>query len=280
MIMSNLKLLFATLASASLVACGGGGGGSSTPSGIRTVSNTPSVNYCDGSGTYTQTNVNFIPGYLITDDTWGLSSVTSHWQTCVSGTANSSAASSTYTWDLSQIPTTDVVAYPSVVYWPSSYHMNGVNLNQLNTLSSTYNYSYTGQVNDVSYDMWIDTTSSFQAANHKGEVMIWMTNGSVSGVTAAQLSTYPIVTIAGTNYYLWTSVWSSSSCPASNCTHYNFIAVNPSLSGTIQLQPFYTYLLTLGFLSNSDYLTDIEFGAELREQTTGSLTINNFSVNP
>ncbi|KZO89966.1 glycoside hydrolase family 12 protein [Calocera viscosa TUFC12733] len=209
--------------------------------------------------------------YTLCQNQWGSANgVGSQNSTLVSTSGTDISWTTTYTWANNE---NDVKTYANVL----NNNVLGVTLASITSLPTTWDWSYTSESSglraDVSYDMWLGTSSTGTAASSTSsyEIMVWLSGlGGIEPVGSLLTSS---VSIDG---YTW-NLWSGTN---SNWEVYSFI---PATSGTsitsfsTNLLPFFTYLVTNHGVSTSLYLNAIQTGTEAFTGTA-SLDISTFSV--
>ncbi|EJT99464.1 endo-beta-1-4-glucanase [Dacryopinax primogenitus] len=209
--------------------------------------------------------------YTLCQNQWGSANgVGSQNSTLVSTSGTDIAWTTTYTWANNP---NDVKTYANVL----NNNVNGVTLSSVTSLPTTWDWSYTSESSglraDVSYDMWLGTSSTGTATSSTSEyeIMVWL-----SGLGGIQ----PVGSLLTSNIEIDGYTWNLWSGPNSNWEVYSFI---PATSGTsitsfnTNLLPFFTYLVDNEGVSTSLYLNAIQTGTEAFTGTA-SLDTTTFSV--
>jgi len=209
--------------------------------------------------------------YTLCQNQWGASDgVGSQNSTLVSTSGTSISWTTTYTWANNE---NDVKTYANVL----NNNVKGVTLASITSLPTTWDWSYTTESSglraDVSYDMWLGTSSTGAAASSTSsyEVMVWL-----SGLGGIQ----PVGSLLTSNIEIDGYTWNLWSGPNSNWEVYSFIPATTGTSITsfnTNLLPFFTYLVDNEGVSTSLYLNAIQTGTE---PFTGTATLDTttFSV--
>ena len=142
------------------------------------------------------------------------------------------------------------------------------------SVSKVVNASSPGDGGNVAFDIWIGATPTTDYAHMKVEMMIWV---DYWGNNMAAYDNLPNrkanVVIDGHEYKVYIDTTDSRYFVV-------YAALNPGThtNDSINVTSFVSDLIARGYVTNSDYLLDIEFGNELYEGK-GEMRINNFTVN-
>ncbi|NMM35923.1 MAG: hypothetical protein HHJ09_00210 [Glaciimonas sp.] len=282
------NLVLTSLAVAALVGCGGGG--SPTPTGsennhetidahvspVTSVVFKPvAVSSCDKSFALLM-----LGDYALNSNPWGKDKITDFTQ-CVSGasvgtvldnTAIQTGATAQFRWDWpSENSNADIKAYPEILYRPGGKGMTSIPFADVAGLSVTHDVtiSATGDYN-VTYDIWVDSTATTDHWPHKAEIMIklqqtWKDAPVIDtiAVDGNQFEVFEHTVINASYNWKWKVLV--------------FASKTPLLKASIPLKPFIDYLVSKNHLLQTDYISTIEFGAELK-RGKGMATINSYSV--
>jgi cellulose 1,4-beta-cellobiosidase len=172
-------------------------------------------------------------------------------------------------------------AYPSIYqgcHWgecsSGGLTSTPVEVSSLTTGKVTTSWSTTqpgGSANayDVAYDIWFNKTPTTDTQPDCTELMVWLNhNGSVQPFGSEVDSN---VSVGGTSYNIWEGPQSSW-----NTITYDMTAGVTSVSN-LDIGTLAQNAVSLGYLSSSCYLIDVEAGFELWQGGTG-LATNSFSV--
>ncbi|CAE6448053.1 unnamed protein product [Rhizoctonia solani] len=113
----------------------------------------------------------------------------------------------------------------------------------------TYSSASSNLVSNVSYDLWLSTTSGGSSTD---EIMIWLSARGGAGPAGSQIAT---VTVNGVSWKLFKGT-------VSTWTVWSFVAPSEITGYNKDLKPFFTYLINSQGLSSSKYLTGVQAGAE------------------
>jgi hypothetical protein len=136
-------------------------------------------------------------------------------------------------------------------------------ITSLSSAPSTFAISgFPGGIYEYAYDIWINGL----ATSGSTEVMIWTYNhGQVpSGSVVAQ------VTMDGRGYQVW-----------KNGNYIAFVADQNFTSASMDLLPFFTWIIAQGWLNDSAVLSQVCYGVELvsTDSTPETFSFSQFSVN-
>ncbi|CUA71049.1 Endoglucanase cel12C [Rhizoctonia solani] len=113
----------------------------------------------------------------------------------------------------------------------------------------TYSSASSNLVSNVSYDLWLSTTSG---GSNTDEIMIWLSARGGAGPAGSQITT---ATVNGVTWKLFKGT-------VSTWTVWSFVAPSELTSYNSDLKPFFTYLINSQGLSSSKYLTGVQAGTE------------------
>jgi cellulase/cellobiase CelA1 len=139
------------------------------------------------------------------------------------------------------------------------------------SVTTNWNTSQTGTgAYDVAYDIWFNQTPTTSGQPNAEELMVWLNhNGSVQPSGSVVASN---VSIGGHTYNIWEaqdSTWKDVSyVMTSGTTSVNGLDVGLLAADSVNR----------GYMSDSDYLIDVEAGFELWQGGAG-LTTNSFALN-
>jgi hypothetical protein len=217
--------------------------------------------------------------YALTTNIWDKGTITNFTE-CVSGssvgtlindTAVQTGVTAKLSWNWPADASPNIKAYPEILYRPGGKGLisipftdvAGLTVNHDVTISATGDYNY-----NVAYDIWVDSTATTDHWPHKAEIMIkvqqaWPDAPVVDTITING-NQYDVVVHPITSGY---STWKLLV----------FVSKTPLLKASIPLKPFIDYLVSNKHLLQSDYISTIEFGTELKRDS-GIATINSYSV--
>ncbi|KAH9483357.1 Xyloglucan-specific endo-beta-1,4-glucanase A [Psilocybe cubensis] len=207
--------------------------------------------------------------YTLCQNLWGANSGTgSQSSTLISASGSSVSWSTNWNW---QNNPNNVKSYANV----QSNSALGVQLNNIASAPSTFDWTYQSQSSgiraDVSYDIWLGSASSGNPASSASsyEIMIWLSGlGGIQPV-GSQIQTG--INLAGHTWTLWSG-------PNSNWRVFSFVSASGNINNfSADLNPFFQYLIKNQGVSGSQYVQSIQAGTE---PFTGSanLVINSYSV--
>jgi len=176
-------------------------------------------------------------------------------------TGNSLSWSTTWNWQGGQ--------YNVKSYTNAALDFSSVQLSTITSIPTVWDWSTDdteASVYDVSYDTFL--TASSGSANIY-EVMVWVKAEGGAGPIGSSVGTYSI------NGYTWTLFSGTNGAT----TVYSFVASTTITNVNFDLNAFYTTLISLGYVSSSDWLGGGAIGAGT-EPFTGAttLTVTAFSV--
>ena len=289
----SIKYALSATMLAALVACGGGGGGGNVAID-RTVSTTPAQGIilsadpaptnlsCTDYAEYDTGN-----GRLA-NNVWNKQAVGAFPYTqCITTKGPLSAKIFGWSWNW-PANSGSVFAYPEIVYgWKpwnggtSNVSALPIRVSAITTLRFSYDLTViTNGKHNVSTSMWLTSsgaTSNNPDASHiTTEFMIW-TDGydfQPAGNLAAIYTTQ-----TGTQYEVWFDAHQTdASNQNTNVWKYvAYRAVVPSLTPTIDLKLILKDAVTRGYVSDSDYVANVELGNEVMSGT-GQTWINSISL--
>ena len=176
-------------------------------------------------------------------------------------------AGTVFTWSFPTLPGQPggglpVLAYPEVAL--TSSKVFPIQIGALDGLKVNYDVTLGGDTSgyNASFDIWLKNgTGSGSAITN--EVMIWTHQGNLGGA-GEPVGTFLDGGFAATIYY-------------NAATHYTSVIANSDTTvGQIDIAKVLMALKNLGIISDSEYLSEIDFGAEV-VSGTGSLAINALS---
>lgn len=286
--MKPKNLVLTSLVVAALVRCGGGSSPSTTAatgndetvtdataSPISAIAFEPvTVSSCDKS------SYALLPlgDYALTTNLWGKGEITDFTE-CVSGSSVGTVINNTavqtgvhaeFSWNWpTDESSSDIKAYPEILYRPGGKGLTSILFTDVAglTVNHDVNVSATGDYN-VAYDIWVDSTATTDHWPHKAEIMIKVQQ---TWNDAPLLDT---ITVDGNQYEVFEHTAR---------TEFNqwdvlvFASKTPLLKASIPLKPFIDYLVLKNYLLQTDHISTIEFGTELK-RGAGTATINSYSV--
>ncbi|MBS2962900.1 cellulose binding domain-containing protein [Actinocrinis puniceicyclus] len=209
--------------------------------------------------------------YMVQNNEWGSSA-----SECITtdGNADFTVANSAISTGTSGAPG----GYPSIYkgcHWGLCTSGSGLPI-QVSTMSPgkvTTSWSTTQPGNgiyDVAYDIWYNQSSSTSGQPNAEEMMIWLNHtGSVQPSGSVVASN---VSIGGHTYNVWLgreSTWNDVS----------YVMTSPTTSvSNLDIDLLAADSVSRGYMTNSDYLIDLEAGFELWQGGAG-LATNSYSVN-
>ncbi|KAF8601588.1 concanavalin A-like lectin/glucanase, partial [Ceratobasidium sp. AG-I] len=186
--------------------------------------------------------------YTLYNNLWGKDSATSGSQTTQATSVNGKkvAWKTTYTW---------AGASSQVKSYANLGLNTGLNkkLSAIASIPTTWYWTYSsassGLVADVSYDLWLSTTSGGSSSD---EIMIWLSTRGGAGPAGSQITTASVGGVTWKLYKGTVSTW----------TVWSFVAPSEITGYNTDLKPFFTYLINSQGLSSSKYLTGVQAGTE------------------
>jgi hypothetical protein len=289
----SIKYTLSVIMLASLVACGGGGGGSpgsdvASPTRLpvngivlsadlapANLSCTDYVEYDTGNG-------------RLTNNVWNKQAAgTFPYAQCI--TAKGPLSAKVYGWSWNWPANSgSVFAYPEIVYgWKpwnggsSNVPTLPIRVSAITTLRFSYDLTVTTNgKHNVSTSMWLTSngaTSNKPDSSHiTTEFMIW-TDGydfHPAGNLAAIYTTQ-----TGTQYEVWFDPYQTDAS-GQNANVWKYVAyraVVPSLTPTIDLKLILQDAVTRGYVSATDYVSNVELGNEIMS-SSGQTWINSISL--
>lgn len=192
--------------------------------------------------------------YELCQNQWGASNgVGSQNSTYISSSGYEVSWSTNWTWSENQ---NDVKSYANV----GSNVAKGMKLSAITAAPTSWNWTYAYQSSDiradVSYDIWIGTTSNGAVASNASsyEVMIWLSGLGGIDPVGSQITTG--TEIAGHSWNLWSG-------PNQNWHVYSFVSASGNINSfSADLNDFFTWLETNEDVDSSLYLQEIQAGTE------------------
>jgi len=184
--------------------------------------------------------------YTVSNDLWGTSGATGSQCTQVDYYSNNVIIWET-SWTWSVAPMYQVKSYANV-----GYNFNARTLSSISKIPVIWNWQstdYASSVYDVSFDTFLAPSAS---GSHTIEVMIWVASVGGAGPIGSTIATPSINGIT----------WNLHKGPNGSTTVYSFVAPYSLNSVNFDLKPFYNWLTTNGYFSQSEYLTTIQIGTE------------------
>ncbi|KAG8948947.1 hypothetical protein FRC04_009148 [Tulasnella sp. 424] len=131
-------------------------------------------------------------------------------------------------------------------------------ISTISSIPSTWKWTYTSAssdlVADVSYDLWLSTSSSGTGASSTSsyEIMIWLSSRGGAGPAGSQIGT---ATVNGVTWKLFKGT-------VSTWTVFSYVAPSEITNFSQDLLPFITYLTANQGISTSQYLVQLQAGTE------------------
>ncbi len=226
-----------------------------------------------GVGSVTQGN------YLIQADAWNTTAAGFNGGATITTSGTATAPGFQVTADPENVHAPGAPgSYPSIVYgygFAGPYTPNCQLPIQISALTpglvvSTYSTTQVGgSAFDCSYDNWFAHSKTPTNQNAGLELMIWLNWGG--GVTAGGPLHASNVTIGSNTYNIYYGT-GNASLGTVYC-----LSTTPLTSITVDMYYFATYIVSQGWLANTDYLIGLEAGFETWRGNTG-MTANSFSV--
>ncbi|MGV8894469.1 MAG: GH12 family glycosyl hydrolase domain-containing protein [Burkholderiaceae bacterium] len=278
--MKQKSLVLSSLFVAALAGCGGG----SASEPISAVAFKPvTVSSCD------QLSYAHLPlgDYALKNNPWGQGE-TKDFTQCVSGssvgtvidnTAVQTGAKAEFSWDWpSQNASSNIKAYPEILYRPGGKGLTSIPFAEVAGLTVNHDVSLAATTtggHNLTYDIWVDSTASSTDTDtdrwpHKAEIMIkvhqtWKDDPVLDTITVNgnQFQVFEHTVVYPSYNWKWKVLV--------------FASEKSLLKASIPLKPFIDYLVAKNYLLQSDHISTIEFGAELK-RGKGTATINSYSV--
>lgn len=182
-----------------------------------------------------------------------------------------------FSWTYPDAPRDRVLAYPEIAFGYSPWGQSGpvdiiTRLSDLRNLDIAIDTSIAGQTDDfnVAFDLWMTDTPAGGAQSITTELMVWTHQGNLAPTDA------PTLTYTDANFSA--DVFVREGFTAGEGIDWRYVAViidTQYLQGTVDLDAILRFLVANGVVAGDDYLTGVEFGAEV-VSGTGSLTLNSF----
>lgn len=219
--------------------------------------------------------------YALKNNPWGQGE-TKDFTQCVSGSSLGTMIDNTevqtgvkaeFRWDWpTENASSDIKAYPEILYRPGGKGLTSIPFTEVAGLTVNHDVrlSATGDYN-LTYDLWVDSTaSSTDRWPHKAEIMIKVQQ------TWKDDPLLDTITVDGNQFQVFehTVVYPSYNWEWKVLV---FASKKPLLKASIPLKPFIDYLVAKNYLLQSDHISTIEFGAELK-RGKGTATIHSYSV--
>lgn len=228
--------------------------------------------------------------YIVVNNVWGKFNLTSgHAYTQTISIADDKDLTSgiSMNWDWNADPSnTSVLAYPeiSVGYKPWDDPSHGTTslssrIRDIRAFAVTHDLAISGDIDkfNVSYDLWLTNKPLGDESTITTELMIWTHKGGPDDFGSAQVGTYKQ---GGVTFDIVT--YANFGDPSGETgNHWRYIALVPQtdlLDKTIDVKAVFNEMMRLGYVSEMDYLTGYELGAEITGGT-GGLTVNDISYN-
>lgn len=238
-----------------------------------TASNFSFMSKLDGSMQAVEKN-----GWIVFNNTWGSTDFTygKDYKMTATYDANAMTTGTTFTWDYGapRYDYTKVLGYPSVMFGFDTFGNAGytsdrsmtlpVQINKLDALTSKFDVNWGGEKAgyDVAYDIWLTNKPNGIWSDITNEVMIWLHKGDM-GIWGNLVGTYSDGNYSAKIYHIGTY---TALVPDKDYT-----------AGEIDIADVLKKLVSLGIVSTSEYVNQIDLGAE-PWKGSGSLTINSLDI--
>ncbi|QAY77474.1 M10 family metallopeptidase C-terminal domain-containing protein [Sphingosinicella sp. BN140058] len=218
-------------------------------------------------------------GWYVLTNAWGAGALKygSDYNIDVSFNKNDMTSGTTFNWSFPYVTegAAPIRAYPNVLFGVApqgelinptdTSHVFPVRVGSLAGLTATYDVTMRGTVGgyNVAYDIWFSTKHDGTRPTITNEVMIWVHKGDVQPFGSV-IGTYTDGTFTATIYRdgIYTAV----------------VADKDVLVGTLDIGKVIAHLQSLGIVTADEYLSCINFGAEVISGI-GSITVNNLDLN-
>ena len=216
-------------------------------------------------------------GYLIENNVWNKEGV-DHYQQCVYLEANNEVIDAGWAWNWPGLRL-NVVAYPSLVYgkkpWftASTTHLLPQKISELNCLTADFSVDQTGKTNgNLAFDLWLTNDKTANPESITRELMIWLTrNGAM--VAGKRVDTF---ISDGYEIELWRKDGHDPT-EGLSWTLLTFVHQTDRTEGPINLIDYLDFLVENNYISDQEYLADVELGNELINGY-GKTLIHDFKV--
>ncbi|EFX01560.1 cell 12a endoglucanase [Grosmannia clavigera kw1407] len=201
--------------------------------------------------------------YTIYQDLWNKDNGTGS-QCSTVGSVSGSTLSWSTSWSWAG-NSTQVKSYANAVA--------NIAVKQLSAISSIpttwdWNYSGSGIVADVSYDLF---TSSTSTGHNEYEIMVWLASLGGAGPISATGSAVATPTIGGVKWKLYSGKNGAT-------TVYSFVAVTEQTRFSGDLRKFFAYLISNQGMPSSQYLLSTGAGTEPFVGSNAVMTVSAFSL--
>ncbi|PYH93911.1 xyloglucanase 2 [Aspergillus ellipticus CBS 707.79] len=215
--------------------------------------------FCDQWGTAT------VGDFIVYNDLWGEDNASSGSQ-CTGVDSYSGDEVSWHTSWSWEGGSSDVKSYAN-----AALQFTSTQLNCISSIPSTWKWSYSGSdiVADVSYDMFLGSTSD--SSSDEYEIMVWLAALGGAGPISSTGSAIATPTINGVTWKLYSG-------PNGDTTVYSFVAESTTESFSGDMMDFFTYLIDNEGVSDELYLTTLEAGTEPFTGSDAELTVSTYSV--
>ncbi|KAG8891162.1 hypothetical protein FRC01_014868 [Tulasnella sp. 417] len=190
--------------------------------------------------------------YLLENNLWGMSGYTgSQCSQATSQSGTTVAWKTTYTWSGGPY---QVKSYSNLDLQVGLKKQ----ISSITSIPSKWQWTYTSAssdlVADVSYDLWLSTSSTGTGASSTSsyEIMIWLSTRGGAGPAGSQIGT---ATVNGISWKLFKG-------PVSTWTVFSYVPSTELTNFNQDLLPFITYLTTNQGISSSQYLVQLQAGTE------------------
>lgn len=129
-------------------------------------------------------------------------------------------------------------------------------------------YSGSGITADVSWDMFLSTTSGGSSSY---EIMVWLAAIGGAGPISSTGSPIATLTVGGVTFNLYSG-------PNGSTTVYSFVATTEATNFSGNLMTFFKYLETNEGVSSSLYLTSLGAGTEPFIGSNAVFTVSQYAV--
>ncbi|HEX7857257.1 MAG TPA: carbohydrate-binding domain-containing protein [Sphingobium sp.] len=218
-------------------------------------------------------------GWVVTNNTWNSGDLTYGKDYTISASYDAAAMTTgtTFSWSYPVQPSygyTKVLAYPSIEFGVDTYkdaagtsydpaHVLAAQLSHMSEMKANFSVTNSGDTAgfDTSFDLWLTKAPNGIWSDVTNEVMIWVHQGGMQ-TWGDKVGTYTDGNYTATIYHTGT-----------------YTALVPDKdydAGTIDVKDILNKLTSMGIISSSEYLNQIDFGSE-PWKGAGSLTVNSLS---
>jgi Ca2+-binding RTX toxin-like protein len=216
-------------------------------------------------------------GWIMINNVWNRDGIIYNQDYQITGSYNnlSLVNGATFNWKfpINDKPWTVVRAYPDLLFGASPWgrseadpsYVFPIEIQNLKALTTNFAFVPGGAVDgyNVAYDIFFTSKPDGGVSSITNELMIWLHKGHLVPY-GEQIGTYTDGLFSAKIYH--------------SGTYTAVVADNDTTAGTVDVAKIIYKLEDLGVLSPCEYLTSIQFGAEVVEGT-GSLTVNQLTMN-